>query len=107
MNLSEPHFSNMKKKLKTVELRLYDEKRKTIKEGDKIKFKNRNNENQSFTRKVKKLKFFSSFIDALKYTKLKNTLPNVKTYKEGEEVYYSIKGYKEKEKKLGVIAIFF
>ena len=39
MKLVDPWFSNMERGLKTLELRLYDDKRKMLKPGDQITFR--------------------------------------------------------------------
>ena len=44
MNLQEEPFQMIKEKTKTIELRLYDEKRRTIKPGDMIAFNNNHTE---------------------------------------------------------------
>ena len=105
MKLSEPWFTFIKKGKKKVELRLFDDKRKKLKVGDIIEFKN-DISNNFFKKKIKKLKVFNSFEDALKSSKLKNSLPGIKTYAEGIDVYHSIKSYKEGEHKNGVLAIY-
>jgi ASC-1-like (ASCH) protein len=105
MKLSEPWFTLIKKGNKTVELRLFDDKRKQLKVGDIIEFKH-DISNKFFKKKIKKLKVFNSFEEALKNTKLKNSLPGIKTYAEGIDVYHSIKSYKEGEHKYGVLAIY-
>jgi ASC-1-like (ASCH) protein len=106
MKLSEPHFTNTKNNKKTVEIRIYDDKRKKLKINDIITFKNSEN-NKSFKRKIKNIKVFNSFEKAIKYAKLKNCLPGIKTYKEAIKLYHSFPNYKKLEKKFGVIAIFF
>ena len=106
MNLSEPHFTNMKNKIKTVEIRLYDEKRKSLKKNDYIIFVKRENKSKTFKRKIKDIRIFYSFEKAIKHAKLKNCLPGIRTYKQGVELYYSFPNYKKLEKK-GVIALYF
>ena len=106
MNLSEPHFTNVKKKIKNVEIRLYDEKRKNLKKDDYIIFIKRENNSKTFKRRIKDIRIFYSFEKAIKHAKLKNCLPGIKTYKEGINLYYSFPNYKNLEKN-GVIAIYF
>ena len=43
MKLDDEYYNQIKNKIKTVELRLYDDKRKLLKKNDKIQFKNKLN----------------------------------------------------------------
>ena len=106
MKLSEPWYTLVKTNKKTIEARIYDEKRKLLKVNDTIKFSDVNGKNV-FSKKIKNLKKFNSFEKALKYGKLKNILPGINTYKNGIELYHSIADYKKKEKINGVLLIFF
>ena len=105
MKLSEPWYSLVKNGDKTVEGRIYDQKRKSNILGDTLVLTDTNGKNE-FTRVITNLKVFKSFDKAIRYAKLKHILPNIRTYKEGVKVYHSISGYKEKEKKFGVLLIF-
>lgn len=104
MKLQPSPFEMIKSGKKTIELRLYDEKRKLIKSGDKIVFTN------AFTgeilkKTVLKLHLFDSFVE------LYNSLPLLKCgYTEEDvenadpsdmELYYSA----EEQKKYGVVGI--
>ena len=100
MKLSDPWFDLVKSGKKKVEIRLYDEKRRKLNIGDKILF------NDDFKKKIKDLKVFNTFEDALRSSKLKNSLPGVRTYKEGIDIYHSIGDYKKGEKKYKVLAIY-
>ena len=102
MNIQEKYFKQIESEEKTFELRLYDEKRQKIEKGDIIEFKCGN---ESFRYLVKSIEVYNTFEEALKKCKLKNCLPDDKTYQEGVEVYHAIPGYKEGEKKYGVCAI--
>ena len=55
MKVQEKYYLLLKSGVKTIELRLYDEKRKKIKIGDKLTFENLNNSNDFFTAAVKNL----------------------------------------------------
>ena len=106
MKLAEPYYSQVKNKLKTVEARIYDEKRKLLKIGDIIVFTNNNSKNP-FKRKIKNIKKFKNFRKAIENAKLKNILPGIRTYNEGVELYYSFsEKYKKEEKTKGVINIY-
>tara|TARA_Y100000992_G_C21241011_1_gene480712 strand:+ start:905 stop:1243 length:339 start_codon:yes stop_codon:yes gene_type:complete len=107
MNLSEPYYTQVKSKRKTVEARIYDEKRQSLNIGDTIIFTD-NDGNKPFKRKIVDLKVFLNFEKAIKSAKLKNILPHIKTYNEGVELYHSIGNgkYKKEEKIHGVINIY-
>jgi len=106
MKLSEPWYSFVQFNTKTMETRLYDEKRKLLNIGDKIVFTNEFGK-YSFTKTIKDLKIFKSFELALRWGKLKNILPGTRTYEDGVKLYHSISLYKENEYKLGVLLIMF
>ena len=61
MKLSASAFKRFVEGEKSVEMRINDEKRKQLKEGDHIVFKNRDEENQSFKAKITKIVHFDSF----------------------------------------------
>ena len=63
MQLNDEPFLQMQKGEKTVELRLYDEKRKMIKVGDEILFVRRANPSESILTKVCALHIYPSFAD--------------------------------------------
>ena len=104
MNLNSLPFEKIKSGEKTIELRLYDEKRQQIKEGDAITFTNTAN-GEKMSRTVKKLHRFNSFKE------LYQTLPLLKCGYTTEDVddahpsdmdqYYSA----EKQDKYGVVGI--
>ena len=89
MKLSEPYYTQVKSKRKTIEARIYDEKRQSLNIGDTIIFTD-NDGNKPFKRKIVDLKVFLNFEKAIKSAKLKNILPHIKTYNEGVELYHSI-----------------
>ncbi len=105
MNLHSKPFENIKNKLKTIELRLNDEKRSLINIGDIIVFSKTSNDSEKITTKVIRIHKFSSF------TELYNALPldqcgylphEIPTASpEDMNVYYSI----EKQKQYGVVGI--
>ena len=105
MKLSEPWYTLVKNGNKTVEGRINDEKRQKLKIGDTIIFTDTSGKN-SFQKRIKNLKTFKTFDSAIREAKLKNILPGIRTYKKGVDVYLSIKGFKEKENKYGVLLIY-
>jgi len=102
MNLQNGPYCKIKEGTKDIEMRLYDEKRKQIQEGDLIEFTNAINE-EKITVKVIKLHKFNSFKE------LYNNFNKVRIgYKEDEvakpedmEQYYS----KEEIEQNGVVGI--
>lgn len=102
MKLNNEPYNNIKNGTKTVELRLYDEKRRLLKIGDEIEFTNiTTNEKQSV-----------DIINLYKYNNFKELYNHFNKiemgYKENEEAspsdmdeYYS----KEEQNKYGVLAI--
>ena len=105
MKLSEPWYSLIKNNTKTIEGRIYDDKRKLLHIGDILVFTDTEGK-KPIQKKIKDLKIFKNFDIALREAKLKNILPGIKTYKEGIQLYHSIKGYKEGAKKHGVVLIY-
>lgn len=110
MTLKEPWFSLVKNNIKTIEGRIYDEKRKQINEGNTIKFYSKD-KSEYFTKVVSRIIIYYPCVDntfdkALREAKLKNILPGITTYKKGVEVYESIPGYKEKIKKYGFVLFY-
>ena len=103
MGLQEPWFSFVRNGVKTVEGRIYDEKRRHLEVGDKIEF---SNGEQKFKKTIEKLMVFENFEKALRFAKLSNILPGIKSYYQGVLLYRSIPGYEKKEKIHGVLLIF-
>lgn len=102
MRLHPEPFEQIKSGTKTIEMRLYDEKRRQIKEGDIITFTNRQT-NEEIKTKVIKLHIYPSFQELYKhFDKIslgynEDETPNHKDM----DIYYS----KEKQKKYGVVGI--
>ena len=105
MHLSEEPFNWIKEGRKVVEVRLYDEKRKGIEMGDVIVFKKLNND-EEIKVKVKGLLRFESFENLFLFIPKKYLAHESLSLNEQIErvrKYYS----EEKEKKYGVLAIWF
>lgn len=102
MNLNDNPFKSIKSGLKTIEIRLYDEKRRLINVGDIIEFNNRLNDEKIST-KVIKIHVFNSFEELYKQ------FDKISLGYKGNEVaspndmnaYYS----KEEQEKYGVVGI--
>ena len=105
MRLHAKPFSMMEQGIKTIELRLYDEKRQTICIGDEIEFSNLSNERKRLTCIVKKLHIFPSFealYAQLPLLKCGYTEEDIATASHTDmEQYYT----KEEQKEYGVVGI--
>lgn len=105
MNLHATPFEMIERGIKTIELRLYDEKRRLIKVGDEIVFTHSKDSTRTLHCRVMALHIFSSFEE------LYNTLPLLKCgYTEDDidtaspddmQFYYT----KEQQKQNGVVGI--
>lgn len=104
IHLDEDIFNVVKNGTKTVEVRLYDEKRKNIKVGDKLTFLKRPLDLETIDVVVTKLEVFDSFNSLVdKYDMKDIYLENAsrEEYLKLMERFYS----KEDEMKYGVLAI--
>ena len=105
MNLNPEPFEMINTGIKTIELRLNDEKRQKIKVGDKIEFTNNQNSDRKLTVNVIALHNFNSFeelYENLPLLKCGYTEKDISTAKpEDMELYYSI----EKQSEYGVLGI--
>ena len=105
MNLNENPFSLIASGKKTIELRLFDEKRKQISVGDTLVFKNASDETKTLSCTVKKLHIFESFEELYaslplhKCGYLPNEIPLASP--KDMEIYYPA----EKQKCYGVVGI--
>ena len=105
MKLAPSPFEMIRNGKKTIELRLYDEKRKCISSGDRITFVNTDDENEVLNVMVENLFVFSSFEELYKNLPLLEcgyTENDVcKASPDDMEQYYS----KDKQKQYGVVGI--
>lgn len=105
MRLNPAPFAMIRDGKKTIELRLYDEKRQLISVGDKIEFENTEDTEQKILARVVKLHVFDSFDALYKVLPLtqcgyaKEELSSASP--RDMEAYYS----KEKQEKYGVVGI--
>ena len=107
MKLNSEPFSQIENGTKTIELRLYDEKRQKIAVGDTLIFTHRSNEKKTITVKVAALHRFDSFsvlYASLPLTKCGYTVESAQTAdpKDMAQYYDS-----EDEKRYGVVGIEF
>ena len=113
MNLMSGHYMNLtpepmeliRTRKKTIELRLYDEKRKAIRVGDKITFTNTEDQEDTLTVSVDDLYLFDSFEElykALPLTECGYTEEDIDTASPSDmDIYYP----KEKQAEYGVVGI--
>ena len=105
MRLNDEPFYKIKDGTKTIEMRLFDEKRQRINIGDEIEFSRQENESEKIKTKVIALHRFNSFKD------LYENLDIIKCgYSESEKEkasYTDMEEYypKEKQEQYGVVGI--
>lgn len=102
LNVQEKYYNLLKSGQKTIELRLYDDKRKAIKVGDTIEFTNNSDSSDNFVAKVINLhqaKDFASLCEKIDCRQA-GMSTNEELIKVLEE-FYSL----ERQKELGVIGI--
>ena len=104
MKLHESPFDMIKSGQKTIELRLYDEKRQKLKAGDDIIFTNTVNE-EKLCATIKKLHLFANFEELYKTLPLLQcgyTVQDIDTAHPSDmQQYYSV----EEQSKFGVVGI--
>ena len=104
MKLHPSPFEKIRRGAKTIELRLFDEKRQQIKEGDLITFTNTSN-GEKITATVRKLHRFDTFDElyqALPLLQCGYTEEDVdKAHPSDMEAYYAA----EEQEKYGVVGI--
>ena len=105
MKLSEPYYSLVKKNEKTVEIRVYDEKRQKLKIKDTIIFTKQDGSGK-FKRSIINLVISKNFETSIRNATLKKCMPNIRTIKEAVNIYHSFPNYKENAKQYGVVAIY-
>lgn len=99
MKLQESPFERIKNRTKTVEFRLYDEKRKQIKTGDTIEFSKLPDLEEKITVEVLDLYKDISFENL--FRKLIDDEEEIKRKTDAMRKYYS----KDEEEKYGVLGI--
>ncbi len=104
MKLRQAPFERIKSGEKSIELRLYDEKRRGIKRGDTVIFTNISNGERLKTTVVEVYPFdnFERLYESLPLLRCGYTKENISTAKASDmEEYYS----KEEQSKYGVVGI--
>lgn len=105
MTLNEAPFQMIKSGAKTIELRLYDEKRRAVRVGDSIEFSLKDDPSQTLSVKVISLHVFPSFNELYKELPLLKcgyTEQDIGTASPDDmNLYYS----KDEQQKYGVVGI--
>ena len=105
MHLEHRSFAAMEAGRKTIELRLYDEKRRRIQAGDIIRFEDTEDESELLFAQVEGMRFFASFDElyaALPLTACGYTAEETKTASlQDMDAYYA----PEAQQKWGVVGI--
>ena len=111
-HLSEPWFSLVLLKLKTVEGRLNNKVFKEMKPGDTIIFYNDDlGFKRTITILVESTKLYNSFEEYLRKETLKKALPGIKSIENGKKVYFKYfsesdeKKYKVKAIRLSIASL--
>ena len=105
MKLNDAPFEMIEQRMKTIELRLWDEKRRSIAIGDKIAFTHAENCTRVLNSRVIALHVFASFEELyanLPLLKCGYTKENLHTANPSDmDVYYT----REQQKEYGVVGI--
>ncbi|MBR2273914.1 MAG: ASCH domain-containing protein [Alphaproteobacteria bacterium] len=102
LKVKEKYYNMLKLGIKTIELRLFDEKRRNIKIGDTIEFSNNSDVNDTFTAKVINLHRASSFAELCKNIDChKAGFPSNEKLIDVLEEFYS----KDRQSEVGVVGI--
>lgn len=97
-HLSEPWFSLVKLKIKSVEGRLNKGIFLNLKVGDIIEFYNDDIINRKFKVKITKINTYNTFEEYLKKETLKKCLPGYMKIKDGLQVYHKYYSIEDEKK---------
>ena len=102
LSVKEKYYNMLKLGAKTIELRLFDEKRQKIKIGDIIEFTNNSDTDDKFTAQVINLHRASSFVELCKNIDCRNAgFPSNEELIDVLEEFYS----KDRQREFGVVGI--
>ena len=100
--LQEKYYNLLKSGVKTIEIRINDEKRRTFREKNLIKFSNRSNPEDTFTAEIIKLHFAKDFEELCKTISPQQVgFDTTEELIEVLEEFYSL----EEQKLFGVVGI--
>ena len=103
MKLNRDEFYSVKNGLKNIEVRINDNKRKKIENGDIVEFKNIEGGNEKVYVKVKNITKFDKFDDLYNYYEIERF--GLYNHSKVELIDNIYKIYSRKEEELGVLAI--
>ncbi len=86
---------------KPVETRAFTVRYKNAAAGDRLRFMC---QGKQFVRDIKRVRVVKSPKALLKYYRVQDIAPHLKTAQELENLYYKFPGYREKIKKCGIVA---
>lgn len=84
-------------------MRVYDKKRRKIKTNIICLFTNKDNRNEKIIVKIKQIRIYSSFEEAVYDDKENYLMPNIESKDERVDIYESFQNYKENGKEFGVV----
>lgn len=95
------NFEELRSGIKSVETRAASPRYQTIAVGDTLTFVCGK---KKFSKTITKKTHYKSLDAMFKKISFKKIMPNLKSAKEAEKVYYSYPDYKEKIKEFGILA---
>jgi ASC-1-like (ASCH) protein len=105
LTLKKVYIDQIRAGRKTVEGRIFERTAKNLKVGDTIRFYYYTNAQDDVTCKVTKITRYHTFKELLEGKGFKNCIPEAANLNAAVSAYAVIKGYPQKEKKFGVVAI--
>ena len=109
MNLDDKWFNFIENNQKTIEGRIYDDKRKKLRVGDFIEFKN-NKTGKYIKKEIDRLEITqgddAKFEKVINESNFKLLIPDANTVADAINVYNNIPGYKQKALIEGIILIY-
>lgn len=102
-NLDSLYFNLIRNNEKKAELRVYDEKRRKIKTNDIWIFTKKDDKDEKIIVKVKQIRIYSSFEEAIYDDKENYLMPNIESKDERVSIYESFPNYKENGQEFGVV----
>ena len=102
MSIKEKYYNMLKSGIKTIELRLYDDKRRKINIGDTIEFSNNSNADDKFMARVINLHRADTFVELCKVINCHNAgFATTTELTEVLEEFYPL----DRQREFGVVGI--
>lgn len=105
--LKEKYIRFISSKEKTKETRMANPMFQKWNVGDEVKFFSKRNRSMYVIIRITKKTYYKTIRDMLEHEGYSHIVPNVKSIKECERLYYSLPNYRELEKKYGVLVFDF